>query len=949
MAYRPSRRLIILMGVMVCLLSAFILLLPEIVRRNAVNRLDNFFLVPVRIGDVDLNLFTGHGAVEELVIGGNQARPILRLPVAQLEFSRTALLTGQVAFSDILLKQPELFIERIEPKTFNIVKALHTSDKAPRDNGSGGVGFSIRHLEIQNGDIVFVDRTQEPDYELTLSSLSFAAGPISTLPEPNVTPTTFDAGVKIGDGSLTLTGSTKKLGKPVTVELKAEISNVELKTFNVYLPYGDRLNLENSVVNGRAHYVNTADGQKSSEHYLTADLQIGGAELVAELGSRPTFQISGLGARNVHIDFLQNTAVVEALAVEEPYWLAKRDEAGFNLQSLLPERDSGVHESSEKQPAVNQMSLTIKQVKAENGAVEFVDQTVDPDVNSLLQDLRLEAGNVQILPNFAAAQITGQGRLGDGSLAVTGSLGDQSSGGQFVITGEKLPFHPFQGYLDQLFESAKSSGDRIGGKLRLVLIPDKDREPRVEISGSLEGHNMALRFPDEKNPFLTTERLSLELREIGLESNPRVDIDEITFSGANLSVVRNQAGKLNASRLWSADDPQNGQTKKDEPKPQGIDGEAGTAVAIRLISLENSNVGILDRSVSPNYETRLTAVSGKLTDLRPKADRAELKLNGILGNSAKLNLSGWFTPYTEKTDMQFEGTIRSYDLPPLNPYATEYVSHRIQRGAITMDVKYTMDEGQVKAVADVVLRQVRVGERTGDEFIRRIGIPLELAVALLEDINGVIDLQFAITGESGFKLNLSSLIWETVRNAIVRAITAPFRLVGNILTLGGKVGQVRIDPIPFEPGTREIRSRAAGQMTNLAELLNNKPKLDLKIIGGATRAEIDSLKQEKFWEMIEATGMNDYQEALVELYGEMGGSNKPQAPLAPRSEESLERYVLERINITEEDLRELARARAEIVKQQLVKAGVDPERLSAPAPENITGEPIPAVEIQLVS
>jgi hypothetical protein len=101
--------------------------------------------------------------------------------------------------------------------------------------------------------------------------------------------------------------------------------------------------------------------------------------------------------------------------------------------------------------------------------------------------------------------------------------------------------------------------------------------------------------------------------------------------------------------------------------------------------------------------------------------------------------------------------------------------------------------------------------------------------------------------------------------------------------------------------------------------------------------------------MLEATQINDYQEALIELYGNMGGSNKPAAPLEPETEESLERYVLEQINIKEEDLRELGRMRAEIVKQQLVEGGVDPERLSALAPENITSDPKAAVEIQLVS
>ena len=265
-----------------------------------------------------------------------------------------------------------------------------------------------------------------------------------------------------------------------------------------------------------------------------------------------------------------------------------------------------------------------------------------------------------------------------------------------------------------------------------------------------------------------------------------------------------------------------------------------------------------------------------------------------------------------------------------------------------MEVKYTMAEGKMKAVADVILRNVRVGEKTGDEFVKRIGIPLGMAVALLEDINGVIDLHFTITGESGLKLNIASLIWEAVRNSVVSAITAPFRLIGNILTLGGRIGQVRIDPIPFEPGTREIPSRGAEQIAKLAELLNNKPKLDLKLVGGATRAEIDSLKQKKFWDMLASTEVKDYQRALIELYHKLGGVTEPETPLESKTEESLERFVLERIDITEEDLRELGRARAEIVKQELVKRGVDSERLAAAAPDNIGTTPEPTVEIHLL-
>jgi hypothetical protein len=945
MAYRPSHRLIISTVIILFVIGAFIVILPEIGRRAAVKQLERVFTVPVAIDDVDLNLFTGRAKIENLVIGNNESGPMLRLPAAAIEFSRTALITGQIDLAAMVLQNPQLLVERTGPYSYNVIEAVRLPDKTPQDDLNGGIAFSISRLQIESGQIVFVDHTQEPDYKLTLNSLNVAAGPISTLPQASATPTSFSAGIRIGDGSIRVAGSTKQLRQPEMVQLTAEISDVALQVFHVYLPYGGRLNVQDSVLNGQARYVITKSDGKTGAHYLDGELKIGGAGLMSAPPSRPILQVSGLAARDIHIDFRENRAVIGALAIAEPYLLVARDAAGFNFQQFSPISETPrASARGREDTADKKMSLIIKRVETENGAVEFVDQTVKPNVNSRFQDLHLVANELQVLPIVAAAKIEAEARLDNGSIRVTGNLSDQSSAGDFAIAGASLPFQPFRGYLDQLFSSANSRGERLSGELKLVFDPKKTGEGGVEITGNLQGEAMALRFPDQNDPFLTTQRLGVDLRSIRVGSDPRVDIDEIKFTGANLSIVRNRDGSLNLTRLWAASEKQNAEPAQQE---RASANETGTDVAIRLITIEKSDIGIVDRSVSPNYDTNLTRVNGKLTDLRPKARRAAVNLQGVLGDSANLSLSGWFIPFTNEPNMHLAGTIRSYALPPLNPYATQYVSHRIQRGQITMDVRYTLEEGQVEAAADVVLRQVRVGERTGDEFVRRIGIPLELAVALLEDINGVIRLQLAMSGDTELELDVPSLVWNAVRNAIVRAITAPFRLVGNILTLGGRIGGVRINPIRFEPGTQKIQAESAEQLDGLTEILREKPKLEFNIVGAASRGEIDALKQNQFWQMIDSTEAKGYQTALIQLYRQMGGIAKPATPLDPIAEESMERFVLDRIKVTEEELRELARGRAEIIKEQLVRRGIEPERLAAIARDNVADEP--AVEIELVS
>jgi outer membrane protein OmpA-like peptidoglycan-associated protein len=263
-------------------------------------------------------------------------------------------------------------------------------------------------------------------------------------------------------------------------------------------------------------------------------------------------------------------------------------------------------------------------------------------------------------------------------------------------------------------------------------------------------------------------------------------------------------------------------------------------------------------------------------------------------------------------------------------------------------VNYTLRGDEIQAIADIVLSDLRVGEKTSDDFQRRIGIPLELAIALLQDINGVIRLQSAL-GTEGTRVDFSNLLWNAVRNAFIGAITAPFRLVGKILTFGGRIRQIRIQPILFEPGTREIASPSAKQLGDLANLLKEKPQIELNLSGRASEDEIETIKKKKFWERIQRAEGEGYEEALIRVYREMGGITKPTAPLAPIAEESLERFVTERIEITEKELRALARDRAEIVKDELQKRGVDPERLVVSGGKALAPDNAAAVEIELLS
>ncbi|MGH7928543.1 MAG: DUF748 domain-containing protein, partial [Candidatus Binatia bacterium] len=600
LCFVPSLIILILVG-------ASLAILPDVLRRVALHRLQAALTVPVKIADVDLNLFTGRAAVENLWIGKDDSRPIVSLPALAINFSRWSLLAGQINLQSIVAQNPRLVLERLGPDNYNVIEALRIPEE-PRPTRPDGVSFAIERLEIHGGEIVFVDHTQEPDYEVTFSAVDLAAGPIATLPDTEVTPTDFTAGLEIAGGTIRLSGSTTPFGEALQTQIMAEIANVRLETFNVYLPYGGSLNLEQSLLGGQAQYVLASREGKPSKHFLDATIKIGNIGLLSEQTSQPILEVAGVTVRDIHLDLLQKEARIGALTIEEPYVLVKRDSSGFNLQQFLPESETAAGDVVQSEQDAVQLPLVIQHAEAEGGTIEFVDETVSPAVHTLFRSVGLAAEDVAVSPSFAAGKITAEAQPAQGLLQLTGAIGKEPLEGRFSLAADGVPFEPYRGYLDQLFSSAKSSGDYLDGKLQLLLSADSSGALGTSISGRLEGSAMSLAFPDTEKPFLTTERLGVDLRTIQLGSRPRVDIDRIAFLGAHLTVLRSNDGTLNVTRLWESDQEEPSRAPQQESEP-------ATTVAIRSITVEKSMIEIFDTSVSPNYTTTVTDLKGKLSNL----------------------------------------------------------------------------------------------------------------------------------------------------------------------------------------------------------------------------------------------------------------------------------------------------------------------------------------------
>mgnify|MGYP006198362543 CR=1 FL=1 len=218
--------------------------------------------------------------------------------------------------------------------------------------------------------------------------------------------------------------------------------------------------------------------------------------------------------------------------------------------------------------------------------------------------------------------------------------------------------------------------------------------------------------------------------------------------------------------------------------------------------------------MKPNYSARLSEVSGGLGAFSNQSGAgsapAQVSLRGRVEGTGTLDIGGQLNPLLTPPVLDVVGKVRELELPPLSPYSAKYAGYGIERGKLSVDLAYRIDpDGQLSASNQIILNQLSFGERI--EGSTAPNLPVKLAVALLADRNGVIDINLPVSGSiNDPQFRLAPIIFKLIFNLIGKAITAPFSLLAGALGGGGD----ELSQVAFAPGSTvlndEGRQRLAG-------------------------------------------------------------------------------------------------------------------------------------------
>jgi outer membrane protein OmpA-like peptidoglycan-associated protein len=405
------------------------------------------------------------------------------------------------------------------------------------------------------------------------------------------------------------------------------------------------------------------------------------------------------------------------------------------------------------------------------------------------------------------------------------------------------------------------------------------------ITGRARISNLVISSKDQAQPFLFLPALDLHFSPRTLFQKKEVVIDSLVAKGPKLYLERT------ASREWKV-------PKRRLPYSNGRrNGTGGRFKFKNLNGLDalKAQITLVDRTTDPAATTIVEEADLTFRFQPQKPGHVQVNLDGMMAGSAPVKLHGWFTRWNLPRRYNFEGVIEDYELSRLNPYAKKYVGHYIRRGRVTIKFRYRYNTGNLYALHEITIKKAQVSPALANNFKEEVGIPLRLALAILEDANGAIQLRILVQGNvSKPEFQVGGIVWKSVRNGILKSLVAPLRLLGHIVTLGGTITEVKINPVGFKSGSLTFDSQANTRLQRLVKFLQSRPKVDIELKGRASRQESQALAQRR-------TRGN---------------------------------------RVTEQDLRSLAEGRVRLVEKTLIQRGIKSKRLFVVTgdPRSVTGQ-----------
>ena len=878
------------------------------------------------------------------------------------DIDRVDALASRVVLKSVRIASPDVRVLRRRDGAISLMDLVPVAaprPAAPAATSAKPFAFAIGEIAVTGGRAEFEDRSVQPAFSTVLAPIDGTVKKLSSergsQAEVAMTLAT-DLGARVEHSGIVSL-------EPLAAHGHVVVTGMAVAKLEPY--YAPYLNLKVAEADGdvTADYTTGEPGGAFAPRVENVQMTLTKVRLTMPGLRTPVWRMPRLVLNGGSVDLARRQIELGEVAATGAAAYVLRSDDGTTyfdriVKRVAPTADPGGAAASEPPWAIH-----AKRVASSRTSATVEDRVPSPAVVTRITALDLalqDVSNAKGSPATVSLRGVVNGR---GTFSIAGPVSLVPLKGRVAVRTQDVALVPFEPYVGDEANVALNAGS-VSSTGTIAFDATAGTPPTLAYRGDVTVEDLATVTKSDNQDLLRWKSLRATGLDFALQPL-KANVESAALDGFYARVILHPDGVFNLQRLAGGKSSEATATtasagapvpRASSAKPD-IESAAQAAAAgalppanvrIGKITFTHGNVNFSDFFVKPNYTANLTGFTGTVTEMTPDKP-GDVAIRAKIDDTAPVQIDGQLNALSRDLYLDIAASAKDIDLPPLSPYSAKYAGYGIEKGKLSVNVKYHVENRKLAAQNTIFLDQLTFGERVESPTATKL--PVLLAVALLKDRNGVIDINLPISGSlDDPQFRVGGLIVRVIVNLITKAITAPFALIGAAFGGGPELSYIE-----FDPGSALLDAGAVKRLETLAKALDSRPGLKLEVSGRVDpEPDREALKAAAFQRKVKAQKLRELTREGVEV-------PSPDAVVVEKAEyeqflkrayraetfekpknmfgfakdipvPEMEKLMLANTRVSDEDLRVLANQRAQAAKAFLVEKGVAGERIFLVSP-----------------
>ncbi len=675
--------------------------------------------------------------------------------------------------------------------------------------------ISVKKVNVSNISATFTDAVVTPSVTTSLSRLD---AEVADFVLGNKDPFRVRTSLRLND-TFVCSDEASIIQKPLQIKTSLKCKDFDITHYNPYIDYYAKralkrfdLDLHRAVsdisVDVTLQERNaTLLAWVNNGNFALRDLELGKKSTNEKLLGWNIFKVT-----NLQYESEKNRASVEDIVLKNAQVDLKRyKNKKLNIAALVEPKLSRSTQKREK-TAASPLSFVIKKVHIDNAAADFMDAALQKQTKIRLHHIGIILQNISSDPKSFIDYRLQAALNATGSIRTQGKVRREPLRAASRFAMKNIALADFTPYVEELAYASIADG-RLFIKGKALYAPSK-RDPDLDLKGDLRLKDFAVaKSGEEQHIFQLSD---VGVKDFVIQSAPdRAYVNEVNVNGLYVDAFLDANKTLNFAKLLKP------QKKTKKTKNKESNNSKPFPFTIAKIAIANSNALFADYSLPIKFKTEIHELQGAVYAVSNDPNEVSfIDLKGAVDKYGSMKLKGNVQSAKPKEFTDIEMHFRNLDMSALSGYTAEFAGYKIKNGKLFVDLKYKIEHSQMLGENALLIKDIELGEEIEDENITHL--PLGLAIALLEDSDGVIDIEMPVEGNvDAPDFKYGRVILKALANLIVKAVSSPFKFLGSALGINAE----ELETLEFEYGSAALLPSEREKLDKMATILAKRPKI----------------------------------------------------------------------------------------------------------------------------